>query len=307
MFASISKGIPAPLRNLQLRSGLIWPALLAVVALIIPVLGALIIGGGGGIDGVNGFVETLSGNSSTLLGGLGLGPLAFLGFAFAAGMVSAVNPCGFAMLPAYLGLYLGSDQENLGSSNPAKHFGKALLVGGSVTAGFLVLFGTTGAIMRLGAQPLVVGVLPWVGLVIGVVLAITGAWLVGGGKLYTGFAAQAASRMGDPGKTNIRGYFVFGLSYGTASLSCTLPIFLTVVGTSLAVSSIVASIGQFFLFAFGMGLVIMVLTMGIAFFRGAMMGALRKALPYVQPVGSWLMVVAGAYIVFYWLTIGGLL
>ena len=131
--------------------------------------------------------------------------------------------------------------------------------------------------------------------------------MVGGGKLYTGIAAQAASRMGDPGKTSIRGYFIFGLSYGTASLSCTLPVFLAVVGTSLAVSSVLASLGQFLLYALGMGLVILVLTLGIAFFRGAMVGALREVMPYVQPVGSWLMVVAGAYIVFYWLTIGGLL
>jgi hypothetical protein len=27
-------------------------------------------------------------------------------------------------------------------------------------------------------------------------------------------------------------------------------------------------------------------------------------MPYVQPVGSWLIVIAGMYIVFYWLTIG---
>ena len=306
MFLSLTKGIPAPLRNLQLRRGLILPGLLAAVALIIPIVGALLIGGGGGIDGVNGFVESLSGDSSSLLGGLGLGLLAPLGFAFAAGMVSAVNPCGFAMLPAYLGLYLGSDQQALGSSNPAKQMGKALLVGAAVTAGFVVLFGVAGAVIGLGARTFVVGVLPWVGLAIGVILAIVGAWMVGGGKLYTGVAASAASRLGNAGKTNVRGYFFFGLSYGTASLSCTLPIFLAVVGTSLAVSSILASFGQFVLYGLGMGLVIMVLTLGIAFFRGAMVGALRKVMPYIQPVGSWLMVVAGAYIVFYWLTIGGL-
>ena len=97
------------------------------------------------------------------------------------------------------------------------------------------------------------------------------------------------------------------MSYGTASLSCTLPVFLAVVGTSFASSSILASAGQFFLYALGMGLVIIALTLGIAFARGAMVGALRKALPYIQPIGSWLMIVAGAYIVFYWLTIGGLL
>lgn len=31
-----------------------------------------------------------------------------LGYAFGAGMVSTVNPCGFAMLPAYPGSFLGS-------------------------------------------------------------------------------------------------------------------------------------------------------------------------------------------------------
>ncbi len=51
----------------------------------------------------------------------------------------------------------------------------------------------------------------------------------------------------------------------------------------------------------------MALTLGMAFFKTAMVGALRKALPYIQPVGAWLMVIAGTYIVFYWLTIGGLL
>ena len=41
-----------------------------------------------------------------------LGQLADLlpfGYAFGAGMVSAVNPCGFAMLPVYLTLYLGAE------------------------------------------------------------------------------------------------------------------------------------------------------------------------------------------------------
>ena len=113
--------------------------------------------------------------------------------------------------------------------------------------------------------------------------------------------------MGDPGQSNLKGYFIFGLSYGTASLSCTLPIFLAVVGTSFTVSSIATSFAQFVLYAFGMGVVILGLTLGMALFKGAMVSSMRKAMPYIQPVGTWLMIVAGTYIVFYWLTIGGLL
>ena len=274
---------------------------IGILALGIALAGAMIIGRDSGIDGVNGFVERISGRSGSFLGGLGFG------FAFAAGMASAVNPCGFAMLPAYLGLYLGARPDDDGKVNVARQFGRAWLVGGAVTAGFVVLFGLAGALVSLGARSVVVEYLPWAGLAIGVLLVLAGAWMIGGGKLYTSLAARAANRLGDPATVSPRGYFLFGLSYGAASLSCTLPVFLAVVGTSFAAANLLASLGQFFLYALGMGVVIMALTLGIAFARGAMVGALRKALPYIRPIGSWLMVVAGTYIVFYWLTLGGLL
>ena len=301
----ISRAISTTIRETNVWRAIVLPFAVAGLSLSIAVIGALLLGRDRGIGGVNRFVETLSGDSGTFLGDLGL--LAPLGFAFAAGMVSAVNPCGFAMLPAYLGLYLGSDEPDNEDVHPIKHLAKGLKVGASVTTGFIVLFGAAGIIIGLGARAAVVDILPWLGLIIGIILAITGSWMIGGGKLYTGFAARAASHMGDPGQVNVRGYFLFGLSYGTASLSCTLPIFLSVIGTSFAVSSIATSLGQFLLYALGMGTVILTLTLGVAFFKGAMVGALRKAIPYIQPIGSWLMVVAGSYIVFYWLTIGGLL
>jgi cytochrome c biogenesis protein CcdA len=292
--------------HIQVLRGLLLPGLISAIALSVAYVGALIIGKDSGIDGVNGFVESLSGGSSSILGDLGL--LAPLGFAFAAGMASAVNPCGFAMLPAYLGLYLGDGEQGDETVKTGRRLGKALLVGGSVTAGFIVLFGTTGTVINLGARTIVVGILPWLGLAIGIALAIAGSWMVGGGKLYSGIAAQAASRIGDPSQASPKGYFLFGLSYGTASLSCTLPIFLAVVGiSSFAVSSLLVSLGQFLLYGLGMGVVILALTIGMAFAKGAMVKSVRKALPYIQPIGSWLMVIAGAYIVFYWLTIGGLL
>ena len=108
MLMALSRGIATSLRDPQSLKRLGFPMLLAMVALGLPVVGAFTIGSGDGLDGVNGFVESLSGNSSTWLGGIGLGILAPLGFAFAAGMAAAVNPCGFAMLPAYLALYMGS-------------------------------------------------------------------------------------------------------------------------------------------------------------------------------------------------------
>ena len=281
---------------------LLITGLVSATAIALAVVGAIILGSDTGIDGVNRFVERLSGKSSSFLTGLvGVSSV----FALAAGMASAVNPCGFAMLPAYLGLYLGANSEQE-TGRPVRQLWRALLIGGAVTGGFVVLFGIAGTLIGLGAS-FVANLLPWIGLVVGVMLAIAGAWLVSGGKIYTGVAARAAAHIGEPGQLGAKGYFLFGVSYGTASLSCTLPIFLAVLGVSASDAGLLNIMANFFLFALGMGLVIMALTLGMAFFKGSMVGVLRKALPYIQPIGAWLMVIAGIYIIFYWLTIGGLM
>ena len=296
------------LGNVRLMQGLfkdkpfksyIVPLLMGGAALAVAVVGGMIVGGESGVGGINGFVEKLSGNSTTKLGDIA--PARF-GFAFAAGMVAAVNPCGFAMLPAYLSLYLGANEAGR-TQNFALQIAKALLVGLTVSAGFLLLFGAIGLIIGGGGE-LVRDALPWIGLIVGGLLVLLGAWMLSGGKFYSNFATQAASRIGNPNQVSIKGYFLFGLSYGIASLSCTLPIFLAVVGTSLTVSDLPSALGQMALYGVGMGVVIIVCTIGIAIFKGAMVGALRKVLPWVQPISAVLMVVAGMYIVFYWLTLG---
>lgn len=273
-------------------------------AIAIAFIGAAMTGDENVTGGVNGFIEGLSGRSSVVLGDIGF--LAPLGFAFAAGMVSTVNPCGFAMLPAYLGLYLGADAEAKPKRSSGERVAKALLVGLTVTAGFVLLFGVVGVIIGAGAR-WVIDWVPWIGLGIGIGLALAGSWVLAGGKIYTALAGQAASKIGNPGQVSAKGYFLFGLSYGTASLSCTLPIFLSVVGISFAASEIGRSFGQFVMYALGMGLVILVMTLGMALFREATVRFLRRVLRFVQPLSAVMMILAGAYIIFYWLTIGGLL
>lgn len=233
-------------------------------------------------------------------------------------MVSAVNPCGFAMLPAYLGLYLGTRDFSYGSTvssasraepittlAPLRQVGKAILVAIVVTTGFVLLFGFTGLIIAAGGRVLVSAV-PWVALAIGVVLVVLGLAMLRGHHLSANFAARLASAL-DPATIGVRGFFVFGIAYATASLSCTLPIFLTVVGGSLAVSGFAPAVLQFVSYALGMGLVILVLTLSISVFKGATVGWLRKVLPYIERVSAFLLILAGSYIVYYWLFKGGLI
>lgn len=293
--------------RLPVSRSILIAAGIAAVAYAVAIAGALWIrsltDGDSGIDAVNGFIEFLSGSSGNSISNVGLK----LSFAYAVGAASAVNPCGFAMLPAYLGLYVSGGNQERDRRQPLLLAARALMVGLSVSLGFVLLFGVVGLILGISAQA-VVAALPWIGLAIGILLIGAGAFMAAGGKIYTSLAQRAASKIGDPGQLNIPGYVLFGISYGLASLSCTLPIFLSVLGLSAGQSSgWLETASQFLLYAAGMGSVILALTLGMAVARTVMVRWLRKAMPYVGIAGAWLMVVAGTYIVFYWLTLGGLL
>ena len=282
---------------------ILFSTLISTFFLIIAFITALGAHDGDVTGGLNGFIANLSSRSALFLGNIGL--LTPLGFAFAAGMVSTVNPCGFAMLPAYLGLYLGSD-EPIENISPLSHMAKALLIGMVVTSGFIILFGTAGIVIALGIRS-IIGYIPWLGLGIGIVLTFMGAWLITGGSIYSRFAADVASKLGDPTEVTIKGYFVFGLSYGIASLSCTLPIFLSVTGITFTDGSARASIAAFVMYGAGMGAVIIFMTLGMAIVKEATVGLIKKIIWIVQPMSTVLLILAGSYIFFYWLTVGGIL
>ena len=49
-----------------------------------------------------------------------------------------------------------------------------------------------------------------------------------------------------------------------------------------------------------------VLTLSVALFKGAIIKWMRKVMPYIQSASAVMLLLAGAYLVFYWLTVGGL-
>jgi cytochrome c biogenesis protein CcdA len=255
----------------------------------------------GSVGPINAGVEALSSSSSGALDRLAL--ILPFGFAFGAGMVSAVNPCGFAMLPAYLALYLRDDPGR--TAGRGRRLLRALQIGGTVTVGFVALFGVAGGVLAVGTRS-VAGALPWLGFGTGLVLVVVGAWSALGGTLYARVGERLAQGVGGVDRAGWRGYLAFGLAYGLASLSCTLPIFLAVIGSGLTLESAPYVASQLVLYGAGMGLVVTVLTVATALFRGALLDRSRALSRYVGPVASALMLIAGAYIVYYWLTLGGL-
>ncbi|MGH9186858.1 MAG: cytochrome c biogenesis CcdA family protein, partial [Acidimicrobiales bacterium] len=94
-----------------------------------------------------------------------------LAFALTLGMVATVNPCGFAMLPAYLSYFVGVDAPQSGDAEGTRgSVLRALVVSAAVTAGFAATFGVIGLVVAHVTRE-VYEIGPWVSLVIGVALA----------------------------------------------------------------------------------------------------------------------------------------
>jgi cytochrome c-type biogenesis protein len=222
------------------------------------------------------------------------------GFAFGAGMVAAANPCGFAMLPAYLSLYLGAEEEDFEKRSAPSRLLRALLVGVVVSLGFVLLFGAVGLVVSAGGTA-ILAAMPFLGALIGAALVGLGLWMLAGRTLHAGAFERFAGKVRDPKDVSLKGFFLFGLAYGAGSLSCTLPVFLVVVGTGATSGGLLSGAGQFLVFGLGMASVLVALTLALALFKQGLVKRLRGAMPHVRLASAALLVVAGAYVIYYWL------
>lgn len=215
-----------------------------------------------------------------------------LAFAFVAGTIATANPCGFALLPAYVARQL---DDRRGDAGTAGAIGRALLVGALTTAGFLLVFGTIGTAMSLGARWLT-GVIPWAALGIGVALVAAGIGMLTGRSFGVRLPMPVRMKAAGSGHPST---VLFGVGYGLASLACTLPIFLVVVAGSIPAGALAGAL-MFTAYAAGMGTILTALAVAAALSREGVQATIRRALPYVERVSAVLMILAGAYIVLYW-------
>lgn len=215
-------------------------------------------------------------------------------YAFSVGMVATFNPCGFAMLPAYLSYFLGLENARDLDHRTDATVLRAVGVGAAMTAGFLVVFGVLGLVL----DPILSSIndkLPWLTIVLGVVLVVLGIRLLMGREIT--IRLPKVSRA--PDSREMWSVFVFGISYALVSLSCTLALFIAAISTVIDQQNFLVGIAAFVAYGLGMGVVLMVLTVAIALARQGVVTRMRRVLPYINRVSGVLLVLAGAYVAYY--------
>jgi cytochrome c biogenesis protein CcdA len=214
-----------------------------------------------------------------------------VGLAFAAGLVAALNPCGFAMLPAYLALVVRG--EDVGRRAAV---GRALTATAAMAAGFIAVFGGFG-VLTVSAATTVQRYLPYVTVLIGIVLVALGLWLLAGREI-TVLAGLARGVRWAP-TARLGSMFGYGISYAVASLSCTVGPFLAVTAAGLRGGSVVGAVAVYVAYAAAFTLVVGVLAVAAALANSATVDRMRRIVPYVNRISGALLVIVGVYVGYY--------
>lgn len=218
-----------------------------------------------------------------------------LTLALLAGAVAAVNPCGFAMLPAYLSLLVV--QPTPGSTSARSSAGAVLRAGrfaAGMTLGFVAVFGAFGVVVT----PLALSVeryLPVVTVAMGVLLAAVGGWLLSGRDL--GVPALAGRGRGPTSRWTSQ--VAYGATFALASLSCTVGPFLAVTSTAVSDGRAWSLVAALLAYALGMGTVVLVLAIAAATATASLTAAARRVGPMIGRLSGALLLVAGAYVAWY--------
>ena len=220
---------------------------------------------------------------------------AVLSYAFAVGMAATVNPCGAAMLPAYLTWFTRSEADR--PAPAAVRVTRAVGAGLATTLGFVAVFAAVGALVRAGFGA-VMGATPYAGIAVGVVLVAVGALTAAGRHVRLRLPGSGRSLAGSGrGPWAMAG---FGVSYALASLGCTLPVFLAGVAGAFTRAGFGAGLGAFVAYGLGMGSVLTALAVAVALAPRARLRRVRALGAHLERPAGVLLAVVGAYLVYYW-------
>ena len=212
-----------------------------------------------------------------------------LALAFTAGMIASINPCGFALLPAYIGAFVSGDDIR---ARGDRRIARAVAVSAAVSVGFAAMFIIVGVVFSSASSALRQQ-MPWLTIAIGIGMLAMGVASMAGWKPRLPFQGRAATQRRDA-----VGMATFGFVYALVSLSCTLGPFLSV-STFAMNRSFLGGIATYLVYAAGMGTIILALSVSAALAHDSFVGTLRNASKYAPRLAGVLLLLSGGYAIWY--------
>lgn len=213
----------------------------------------------------------------------------FASFAFGAGLAAFFSPCSVALLPGYVTYYLSKQSVKL---NIFKSFIVSSFFALQAIIGFFFVFGSAGSLLLLLGQQ-VKALIPGVSVFSGFFLIFVGTNLLARKDILSSVTKNLHLSKKDPSG------FLFGVIYAVGALSCTFPLFISVVIAGVVDNSVVSSFASLLSYILGFSLLMLVITIGSGFARDFVHNRISKILPFVTKISAVVILFGGAYMVYY--------
>jgi cytochrome c-type biogenesis protein len=219
-----------------------------------------------------------------------------VGLAFGAGLLAPLNPCGIALLPAYLATFLDPASPGTGRAGAGGRMRRALSGGAAVTAGFIATTTLVGLGLAVGVRALLT-VVPWLAAALGLLLVVVGVVMLAGGRMPLRLPDL---KLRGPSGAGWWRLAAFGGGYALASASCTLAVLLAVVTQAVAAGTAATLVGVFAAYAAGSGLLLLALAVAGAAADTALTRGLGRLAHHLPRIGGGLLAASGAYLAVTW-------
>lgn len=214
-----------------------------------------------------------------------------LSIALVAGVLATFNPCGFALLPAYLSALVVGESNN---KNAAAAYLRAFSFSAGMALGLVAVF-TAFALVVFPFSLTLEQYLPAVTAAIGIFLVLFGIQLLRG-------KSPMLRRFLNPNiapKKQFLTQIGYGVTFALGSLSCTIGPFLAIASTALASGSLANIIFSFALYGVGMAVTVLILALITAATNRTLISKIRGATPIIEKLTAVLVIAVGIYISFY--------
>ena len=217
-----------------------------------------------------------------------------LAFPLAAGLIAAFNPCGFAMLPAYLAYFLGHELKS--PPDGYQGFLNGVKVSVTLSAGFVFVFALVGILTNtLISENSIEERAGYITLPIGIILILLGLAMIRGYQPNIKIPKLHIKNF----NRQLPSIFLFGVSYAIVSIGCSAPIFFITVGSSFSRDGVINGVAVFITYALGMSIVVTFLTISLSLTRTMIAKNMRRVLPYLSPISGLLLTGAGFFLASY--------
>ncbi len=253
--------------------------------------------------------------------------LGLVAFAFIAGLAAFFSPCSFPLLPGYITYYfkVGADaqkkKDEAGIVEEGPSMGKQVRTGlrlGSIAGlGIVTVYFILGIILipLLWLGFTAVGdAITYLKPIVGIILVVMGVLTLFDITINTGYITAPFRWLKDkvrPSKGpkkptfNTTGLYLYGIGYGSASASCSAPIFLALVFAAVSTGVLADAVMTFVVFLFSLWLLMAIVSVALTVSEEKVKTGMMRYYIYIKRVTGIVFIIAGAYLLYLFLEAEG--